>query len=147
MSAHLLSSEQKAFVKHWSGLDSAKPGVYGDRSMPARRSGRTEAVLQLCSDMLSRNPEMTIVFYTQRLDAPDRFHKAFPSQYSNHPGDGRNVHVMVAPEMTDDNNDRLVYSKKADVTIIHNMPARPCPDGGRVLYVGRREIKVDDELV
>lgn len=121
------STQQKAFIAQWSTLDCMEPGVYHDTHIPQRRYGRTEAVIQCITQMLSREPNLTIVFYTPRRDAPERFESRIP-QY----GDRVHVRVYGDPQL----NDLLQYEERADVTIIHHLPRRPCPYGGRILYVG-----------
>lgn len=120
------SEEQVAFVARWSRLDCLERGVYHDSHMVKRRSGRTTAVLKCISQMLLRDPNTTITFYTPRRDAHDRFLSLLFAY-------GYNVHVIVVDYP---HTDLDQYDAHSDVTFIHHLPVRPCPHGGRILYVG-----------
>jgi hypothetical protein len=119
-----LNSTQKEFVKLYSHLPRQEAGVFHDHTMKARRSGRTEAIIECINTIKSGDTTwlgLDIVVYTPRLDAPTRFAE-------------RGLHdvqvICVDPETVQR------YDTHADVTFVHNLPVRPCTDGGRILYVG-----------
>jgi hypothetical protein len=137
------SVQQLAFLHYFSEIHLAPEGVFVDQFFSrTRRSGRTEAALQLILSISQKVTNSTIYFYTNSRLALNRFiEKQVLSSGLYCPCNlispncgsflmpGENVINIIAIDMEDE-----PIFDCGDITILHGIKESGCQDG-RVLYI------------